>query len=477
MVTYVCETWRTIALESPELWFDISFGYTLPWLKAILKRSKGQVALDVLVPRGSLGPPSMPTFRTVLSHPSRLRSLELNIHFGQVKGIRTALSKMVSQAPLLEKLSLANESLRDEAGFVLPAKIFDAHTPNLRTVHLGNCALESWDVPLLSGLTHLRLRHLLPCSNYTLPGCFLGALRRMPRLQELVMICYPFRVGEEEDAIVHLPHLRALEIITWNGEEPDDQTLTRLLRRIQIPPTTRLDLNTRMSASSVIGFAKALRTVLAGDPTTENTAGAAGATLTSLDMFLDYRYLAVELKGLTAAADQEASCLLGLTTDCPSTAILRTLLGNLPIDGLRSISIYAVMGEICLTGDEFTSMRFLDRLQTLKLSGSGIKLFLKPPEIPNGDGPLSFHYPALERLLIACVDVPTELDGILHNDEGECDVDRLMALIAGCRRSEEEGASVLKEVSIRRCDVDPQDLRRLEEACGPALLLLPPYIG
>ncbi|KAH6917627.1 hypothetical protein BKA70DRAFT_1091291, partial [Coprinopsis sp. MPI-PUGE-AT-0042] len=184
-VTQVCGSWRTIALGSPGLWFDIFLGYTLPWLETIFKRSKGHVALDVLATCGCLLPAYVPLFRTILSEPSRLRSLELTIQFGEIEGIRSILSKMGTEAPLLEKLLLINETAQEEAGFILPENIFGGDTPRLRNVDLRNCALASWDSPFLSGLTHLTLRQPLPYSNYSLPGSFLGALQRMPNLQEL----------------------------------------------------------------------------------------------------------------------------------------------------------------------------------------------------------------------------------------------------------------------------------------------------
>lgn len=211
--SHVCQHWRAVALACPSLWGRVVF-IKPRWAEEMLKRSK-MAPLVVRADLTYMTPKMLDTVQSAMKHLPHTR--ELHISAMKLPMEKILANAMFLDAPLLESLCLSNPRFgyASDLNYTLPeCGIFNGAT-RLRRLELTKCNL-SWDSPLLTGLTHLKLhdfRSLLPTMSQ-----MLDALERMPNLESLDLEdCLPTlpdatTTPPQPDRIVNLPHLSRIRL-------------------------------------------------------------------------------------------------------------------------------------------------------------------------------------------------------------------------------------------------------------------------
>ncbi|TFY71384.1 hypothetical protein EVG20_g1628 [Dentipellis fragilis] len=213
-VTYVCRSWREVALAHPSLWgIDIC---SIPsWTAERLRRSK-QAQIEIIWPRITRGNMETDDIFLALTQLHRTRKLEL----GSSTSIRGNVAKelfscLSAGAPVLESFFCALQSGQPLAqGLALPSTFLVGNDSKLRSVDLMNVPLPL-DLFFPSSVVELRLR----AASDVIPGCtrghILALLDRLPRLQTLELhntIRYLPSKSTESNLLVSLPLLQSLRV-------------------------------------------------------------------------------------------------------------------------------------------------------------------------------------------------------------------------------------------------------------------------
>ena len=246
-VTHVCRHWREVALGCQTLWAHLSFA-SPEFTETMLARAKNApLHVESL---NDWGQPRMPeVLGRVLSQTERLRVVRLEFSDWDVDDgtFNSTLSNLTSPAPLLESLSLSCHRDTPPAQFPVAFTGGPSAAPKLKTLHLLNVAVRSWDLlPLARGLTTLYLdgedNDSLP--NPGLPAWrkLLSSLSSMPSLQDLTLHRFLPR-GQLPESQTQSTPLRLANIgsLTLTDSTP---SIEILLKSVLIPSTScvRLDL-------------------------------------------------------------------------------------------------------------------------------------------------------------------------------------------------------------------------------------------
>jgi hypothetical protein len=225
-VTYVCHTWREVAVNTSSLWCHIDI---LPqfrsWIPELLRRSK-QSPLTIAVVQW------IPHGRDLLVEvKERVRELVL-----ERTQLDTARQILASQSDFqnLEALNLSG------LGNLFVLNDSHIHTESFRRLTLDYCAMD-WNSKFLQGLTHLSLQDIpygctLGCHEFTL------ILSKIPALETLHLAQF---LHEEEQVQTHqatkvdvrLQHLQRLSV---DCEVPE---MAQFLPCLVVPPSCDLHLS------------------------------------------------------------------------------------------------------------------------------------------------------------------------------------------------------------------------------------------
>lgn len=263
LVTHICSSWRTTALECRTLWSIIPFSASENdnLLQTLLKRS-GSAPLSVRF-RSSNQPDqdeddtdqsaiAIERFSLITSQWHRLRSLEILEQHRPTNIPLDILQEHYSDgtpAPLLEKLVLI---ARDIPYSKLSARKLlggDSGCPALRHLEIVNYAFQSWQVlPLGAALTHLAVECDVGLQCYGRPPVqqLWPMLKRIRRNLEHLRVGYLLNIVRTNVAAgtpevieprrIFFPKLRRLELVDLI--EP----LVYFLPRVGFPRSTGVDI-------------------------------------------------------------------------------------------------------------------------------------------------------------------------------------------------------------------------------------------
>jgi hypothetical protein len=182
----VCRRWRQIALRSPKLWASIGNRDLTPMLPAFIERAQdAPIDVDVCIDSGDTR--RLERLADLQSASSQLRSFEVTISGSFTEGVKNALSRFRTPAPLLTNLSIRfdydvkvpgpGSSDGDEAFGLL----FDKQLPTMSTLSVKS--LRPWTACLSETLTTLILASLYLSANDLYP-----CLRAVPNLTFLALL-------------------------------------------------------------------------------------------------------------------------------------------------------------------------------------------------------------------------------------------------------------------------------------------------
>jgi len=198
-VTHVCHRWREIALCFPYLWNHIHFTkLTLAGITEMLARAK----MSPLHFEADFFPWNEAQFnafgRQLEAHISHTRHLTISGEF------QTEFGPLVSSAPALVSLSVANSSLPSRSRQpTIPDSLFNGTAPKLTRLELLDCSI-GWKSPLLKGLQIFKIRSPFAPAMPTLED-WLAALDQMSQLKTL-HLSYATPAVSVDNPLISEPH-------------------------------------------------------------------------------------------------------------------------------------------------------------------------------------------------------------------------------------------------------------------------------
>ncbi|ETW77236.1 hypothetical protein HETIRDRAFT_326455 [Heterobasidion irregulare TC 32-1] len=207
-LTRVCRRWRSISLNMPSLWRNITFS-TPGWTQEMLLRSR-PLSVDIHFNSDchrDYGPGKRDLSELnalAVESISRARKLRL------VDKVVDVIILSVTPAPLLEELHLSRlyPHLR-HATRIVPPSIFDGKAPRLQKLFLHELTIHPAS-PILFGLTFLEIRNGAGAAHHPLSE-WLHALMYMPQLEHL-HLGHALSPGSQDPnfPMVTLSHLKTL---------------------------------------------------------------------------------------------------------------------------------------------------------------------------------------------------------------------------------------------------------------------------
>ncbi|KAG8962836.1 hypothetical protein FRC00_008679 [Tulasnella sp. 408] len=251
LVSCVCKHWQDVALSTPTLWASVNvWDWTaLSWLQKRISLSK-ESPLDIQVEL-SEDMTEMPedVMDLLAAEARRWRSFDCTFQsdiaadeiLSQFKGIR---------APLLEKLTLVDDSTSEFSSFYHPPTIYElfdgqGSLPKLRSASLWSVPLQ-WEKNPFQNLRELELCYMSDSAKPTLAQ-FLALMQASPQLEVLLICNGAIRPVELEDMpdwtsaspkSVCLPSLVALTFTDFDSP----LLLCRTIRLIDAPNLKHLGI-------------------------------------------------------------------------------------------------------------------------------------------------------------------------------------------------------------------------------------------
>jgi hypothetical protein len=225
----VCRHWKFLITGTPMLWRFPLFA-NVEVAAAILARS--QQSPLVIKTRGVDSPDAI---ELALFHLFRIQIL--HVTRSDTSSFKRFLAAMDQPAPLLEALDLRYETIRPEnSGITLSLALFGADTPHLRHVHIRQLNVP-WDLPLLSGLSHLEIRgsKIKPS-----PTTFCNVLSRCSALHTLIL-SDTLPIASEQHGGSWYPV--SLPQLSWLKLSGDFLDCVLAARSISFPPTTYVKIS------------------------------------------------------------------------------------------------------------------------------------------------------------------------------------------------------------------------------------------
>ena len=253
-VTYVSRQWRTVALNSPNLWTNLPFGYG-HWISVMLERSK-KANLTAELDLSNRTSNTIKYLESAFHHVDRFKVLSLEN--GDSSLLRDLVSKLPKSAPRLHSLVISvyrsNFFERDSDTCDLPEAML-CETENLHYVELRGCN-PSWNSHLFSSLSHLKIDWVSRAARPTTKQ-FSEMLKRMPNLESLELRnAIPVENSGSVQETIHLSGLNFLSLSSPSTE------IGNLLRYLTFPPTTRVKIVAEISDQNFSGILSRLSSIL-----------------------------------------------------------------------------------------------------------------------------------------------------------------------------------------------------------------------
>ncbi|KAA1475012.1 hypothetical protein DENSPDRAFT_883238 [Dentipellis sp. KUC8613] len=181
-LTHVCHRWRTVALDNPGLWANLSFGIGPRWFEEMLARAKTRPLVFTRDKRFNSRYPAL-ILRACLP---RVQHFALSVHPDDLK---TLMVLLTSPMPVLESFELLVADYKQWQQIMqLPADLFAGQAPRLRYLEL--CGGFAGQLPPLPELTHLELKTLKSTTVGHIFGSFehlYNSLKNVPNLETLII--------------------------------------------------------------------------------------------------------------------------------------------------------------------------------------------------------------------------------------------------------------------------------------------------
>jgi hypothetical protein len=341
-ITHVCQHWREVALECSNLWTNISFSWSRPWVEEMLFRSK-QAKLNIKIPElyGSARACAKASIKIngvvaqSLLDTSRLKTLECHDeHFAH------AVKALTTQASHLEKLVL-KDHYRAIGVHMLPPDFLAGRAPNLKTLKLRNWSLAYWSPLLLTALTEFDWVLDSSGSGLSATG-LLDALDGMPKLARLYLSGSKIPlISEELERTVRLPRLEHLGI-----DGVSVKLCTSLLNALVIPSTAKNDVSRCMEnilndTRAIDNLASAFSSCCLDPPLVNPSALTSTLAFKHISVGFSERYVDLKLSTRKFAAGSQPDGLHRLLIHCDSPGSLREpqsslseLLRSLPLNNV-----------------------------------------------------------------------------------------------------------------------------------------------
>lgn len=232
-VTYVCSSWRQVAIDCQDLWRYVDFSHP-KWFAVTLPRAK-TVPLCI---RATVGTHNTGLLQRTFQLAHRIQSINLTCPIQHIHGL---LPTLTYPNPALESLTInvriPNYDNTHRVYEPLSFPTTGAPLQRLRYLEL-RCAPFFMISPRFNFLTHLHLHDLPPCERPTRRR-FLFMLAKIPLLQDLVLE-RAFPINVESDDFAHTEKrvtLSHLVSVSLTGSVTD---LSVVLNCITMPPTVCL---------------------------------------------------------------------------------------------------------------------------------------------------------------------------------------------------------------------------------------------
>jgi hypothetical protein len=228
-VSYVCSSWRRIALECQDLWRYIDFSH--PKWHAI---TFGRAKICPLYIQTTITDRNIRLLHRTLHLANRIEDIHLT---GPIQHIHSLLAILTCPNPSLQSLIVDVRTPQDRRPLVCDPPSFPTSGLPLRDLtymELHNAPFYL-STPRCTFLTHLHL-HNLPLAERPTFRCFLFMLEKLERLQYLTLDrAFPINIGFEVnrtlDRRISLPRLRRINL---GGSVTET---ANLLESIMIPPS------------------------------------------------------------------------------------------------------------------------------------------------------------------------------------------------------------------------------------------------
>ena len=183
-ISHVCHQWREILLDIPHFWSHINFNQLT---------SAGNAEM---LARAKMSPLNLTaiTERWYMEEKFKIFEGQIKAHIHHTRQFTIAATserleqmfgQLVSSAPSLEELAIANTDFSQREPLVIPDNLFDGIAPKLVYLQLRACTI-GWGSPLLKSLRDFNLTSF-PSEARIPAKTWLDALSQMPQLERLTL--------------------------------------------------------------------------------------------------------------------------------------------------------------------------------------------------------------------------------------------------------------------------------------------------